>query len=98
MLTKVMALELAPHGVTVNSVAPGHIATPMNGFPVPATAPRAGIPVGRIGLPDEVAAAIVHLVTAAAAYTTGCSLVVDGGLLLMPVGILQDELAAVPGG
>ncbi|GAA3083832.1 SDR family oxidoreductase [Streptomyces roseofulvus] len=86
MLTKVMAMELAAHGITVNSVAPGETATPMNGVPAghPATAiARPAIPAGRPGGPHEVAAFIAHLVSDGAAYTTGTSLVVDGGLSLV---------------
>jgi NAD(P)-dependent dehydrogenase (short-subunit alcohol dehydrogenase family) len=86
LLTKVMALELAPHGITVNAVAPGEIATPMTGQhdqrPEPGSRP--GIPVGRPGDAREVAAIIRYLVSDDAAYTTGTSFVVDGGLLLMP--------------
>jgi len=86
MLTKVMALELAPHGITVNAVAPGETATPMNGVPAghPASAiARPAIPAGRPGSPDEVAALIVHLASPQAQYTTGVSITVDGGLSLV---------------
>jgi NAD(P)-dependent dehydrogenase (short-subunit alcohol dehydrogenase family) len=85
MLTKVMALELARHGITVNSVAPGEIATPMTGNEDvdPRDVERPGIPAGRPGDAREVAALIAHLCTPEAAYITGASLVIDGGLLLM---------------
>jgi NAD(P)-dependent dehydrogenase (short-subunit alcohol dehydrogenase family) len=94
MLTKVMALELAPHGITVNSIAPGHVATPMNGYgdPDPAPVRRKGIPIGRIGLPAEIAAAVAYLVGDTGCYTTGASLIIDGGLLLMAVVPLQDAV------
>jgi len=84
-VTKVMALELAPFGVTVNSVAPGEIATPMTGQEDddPHDAERPGVPVGRPGDAREVAAAIAHLCAPDASYTTGASYVVDGGMLLM---------------
>ncbi|MFD6529326.1 SDR family oxidoreductase [Streptomyces sp. NPDC060184] len=85
-VTKVMALELAEHRITVNSVAPGETATPMNGVPErtdAADVKRPAIPVGRPGRPAEVAALITHLASPAAAYTTGVSLTVDGGLSLM---------------
>ncbi|WP_328761976.1 MULTISPECIES: SDR family oxidoreductase [unclassified Streptomyces] len=85
-VTKVMALELAEHGITVNSVAPGETATPMNGVPEhtdAADVKRPAIPAGRPGRPREVAALITHLASPAAAYTTGVSLTVDGGLSLM---------------
>ncbi len=63
MVTKVMALELAEHGITVNSVAPGEISTPMTGQDDvdPHGEARPGIPVGRPGDAREIAAAIVHL-------------------------------------
>jgi NAD(P)-dependent dehydrogenase (short-subunit alcohol dehydrogenase family) len=91
MAAKVMALELAPFGVTVNAVAPGHIATPMTGKAGvdPATVPLAPIPAGRPGAPEEVAETIAHLVSAEAGYVTGSSFVVDGGLLLTPADALQ---------
>lgn len=84
-VTKCMALELAEHGITVNSVAPGEIATAMTGNEDvdPHTRPRDAIPGGRPGDAREVAAAIAHLASPEASYTTGTSLVVDGGLLLM---------------
>ncbi|MDP8975367.1 MAG: SDR family oxidoreductase [Actinomycetota bacterium] len=85
LLTKVMALELAEHGITVNAVAPGEIATPMTGQPDedPRGKDRSGIPMGRPGDAREIAQAIVHLASSEASYTTGASYVVDGGLLLM---------------
>jgi NAD(P)-dependent dehydrogenase (short-subunit alcohol dehydrogenase family) len=85
MLTKVMALELAGEGITVNSVAPGEIATPMTGQEDedPRGTERPGIPARRPGDAREVAALIAHLCTPEAAYITGSSLVIDGGLLLM---------------
>ncbi|WP_447002178.1 SDR family oxidoreductase [Saccharothrix isguenensis] len=82
-LTKVMALELAEHGITVNAVAPGETATPMNGVPEGVDAARIGrpaIPVGRPARSSEVAALVVHLASPEAAYTTGSSVVIDGGL------------------
>ncbi|HEX2236182.1 MAG TPA: SDR family oxidoreductase [Actinomycetota bacterium] len=85
MLTKVMALELARHGITVNSVAPGEIATPMTGDEDvdPRALDRPDIPAGRPGDANEIAAAIAFLASEEAAYATGASFVVDGGLLLM---------------
>jgi NAD(P)-dependent dehydrogenase (short-subunit alcohol dehydrogenase family) len=85
MLTRVMALELAPHGIAVNAVAPGHTATPMNfpeeelrGDPIE----RPVIPIGRAAAAREIAAAIAFLASGEASYATGASLLVDGGLML----------------
>jgi NAD(P)-dependent dehydrogenase (short-subunit alcohol dehydrogenase family) len=85
LLTKVMALELAEHGIRVNAVAPGEVSTPMTGQEDadPTAQHRPGIPLGRPGHAAEIAACIVHLASPAASYTTGASYVVDGGLLLM---------------
>ena len=82
-LTKALAVELAPQGIRVNSVAPTFVETPM-------TAPffadhefresvESRIPLGRIGVVDDVAGAVVFLASPAAALITGTSLVVDGG-------------------
>ncbi|MGH2950067.1 MAG: SDR family NAD(P)-dependent oxidoreductase, partial [Solirubrobacteraceae bacterium] len=82
-LTKAMAVELAPHGIRVNAVAPTFVETPMT---APFLADRAfradverRIPLGRIGLPEDVAAAVVYLASPAARLVTGASLLVDGG-------------------
>ncbi|MDQ3876466.1 MAG: SDR family oxidoreductase [Actinomycetota bacterium] len=84
-LTKVMALELAEHAITVNAVAPGEIATAMTGAEDvdPRTIDRPAIPTRRPGDANEVAALIAHLASDEAAYVTGSSFVIDGGLLLM---------------
>ena len=84
MLTKVMALELGEHGITVNSVAPGEIATPMTGAhdEDPSEVERPALPAGRPGNAYEIAEAIAFLARPDARYTTGSSLVVDGGLML----------------
>jgi NAD(P)-dependent dehydrogenase (short-subunit alcohol dehydrogenase family) len=84
LLTKVMALELAEHGITVNSIAPGQIATRMtNAEDVdPFTVKRPGIPLGRPGHADEIAAAVVFLAQPGSRYATGTSIVIDGGLTL----------------
>lgn len=85
LLTKVMALELAEHGINVNAVAPGEITTPMTGAENvdPRTVHRPAIPAGRPGDAREVAAAITFLAGPGASYVSGHSFVVDGGMLLM---------------
>jgi NAD(P)-dependent dehydrogenase (short-subunit alcohol dehydrogenase family) len=92
MLTKVMALELAEHGITVNSVAPGEIATPMTGNEDvdPHEVDRPAIPAGRPGDAREIAAVVAFLASGRASYVTGTSVVVDGGLLLMAAIANQD--------
>jgi NAD(P)-dependent dehydrogenase (short-subunit alcohol dehydrogenase family) len=84
-MTKNAAIELAEHGITVNAVAPGQIATAMTGNEDvdPQTVERPNIPAGRPGDAREVAAMIVALVGPGSAYTTGASLIVDGGLGLV---------------
>jgi len=85
-LAKAMALELAPTGVTVNLIAPGTIETDLNrAFLSVAENRRAKlglIPMDRIGRPEDVAGAAVYLASDAAAYVTGTTIVVDGGLTL----------------
>ncbi|MEU6367010.1 SDR family oxidoreductase [Streptomyces sp. NPDC046931] len=85
LLTQVMALELAEHGITVNSVAPGEIATPMTGQEDTDvhSRRRTGIPLGRPGDAREVAAVIAFLAGPDASYVTGASWSVDGGMLRM---------------
>ena len=85
LLTKVMALELAPEGITVNAVAPGEISTPMTGQEDvdPREQDRPGIPARRPGHAQEIAALVAYICRAEAAYLTGESIVIDGGLSLM---------------
>jgi len=84
-LTKQMALELAEHGILVNAIAPGEIATPMTGNEDvdPRAEGRPGIPAGRPGSAHEIASLVSWLASPGATYATGHSFVVDGGLLLM---------------
>lgn len=85
MVTKNLALEWAQHGITVNSVAPGEIATEMTGQDESEAyrVRRPGNPTGRPGHVNEVASVIGFLASPRSAYVTGASIVVDGGLMLM---------------
>jgi hypothetical protein len=92
-LTKQMAMELGEHGITVNAVAPGEIATRMTGAEDedPHGEERPGVPLGRPGDAREVGAVIAFLCSPEASYVTGHSLVVDGGLTLMAAIANQRE-------
>ena len=85
-LTRTLALELAPHGIAVNSVAPGMILTKMNQSAIddPQELRRREkcIPWGRAGTAEEVAELVAFLLSPAADYITGASIVIDGGLSL----------------
>ncbi|MDQ3096419.1 MAG: SDR family oxidoreductase [Actinomycetota bacterium] len=85
MLTKVLALELSEHGITVVSVAPGEISTPMTGEDESAAhdIERPGNPLGRPGHVNEVASVIGFLASPRSSYLTATSIVVDGGLTSM---------------
>lgn len=95
LLTKVMALELAEHGIRVNSIAPGEIATPMTGqhHEDPRQEDRPQIPWGRPGHAREIGEWIAFVGGDAARYATGQSFVVDGGMLLMAAIANQDANA-----
>jgi NAD(P)-dependent dehydrogenase (short-subunit alcohol dehydrogenase family) len=90
-LTRAMALDLAPFGIRVNAVAPGPILTAGAGSDTRAAIRRraALVPLGRIGQPDDVAGAVVFLASEDAAFITGQTLAVDGGMLvqLRPAGM-----------
>ena len=94
MFTRAFALEMAPHGVNVNAIAPGGINTEGTTAPLEGSgltqeqteAMRAQyiakIPVGRMGEPDDIAKVAVFLASAASDYMTGELVVVDGGILV----------------
>lgn len=90
MFTKNFALEMAPHGVLVNAIAPGGVDTDgvrkMQGLPPPKPEdpplPLPTVPLGRMARPDEIATVAVFLASPAANYMTGEIVVVDGGLLI----------------
>lgn len=82
--TKSMAKELAPRGIRVNAVAPGYISTDMTAI-LPEEVKNEiikGIPLGHIGTAEEVAKAVLFLASPAAAYITGQTLSVDGGMAM----------------
>lgn len=86
MLARAMALELAPHDITVNLVAPGTIETDINRHmladPEFRARKLAPVPMRRAGTPDDVAGAVAYLASDAASYVTGATIVVDGGLTI----------------
>ena len=85
MLMRDLAVELGPLGITVNNVAPGAVATPINTALLEdkpkLQALLANIPLGRLGSPDDVAGLVAFLVSDDAAYVTGSTFVIDGGLM-----------------
>jgi glucose 1-dehydrogenase len=84
MLTRNLAVELGPLGITINSIAPGAIATPINTALLNDAAKLRSltdqIPLGRLGRPEDVAGLAVFLASDEARYVTGATYVVDGGL------------------
>jgi len=83
-LTKTIARELSSRGITVNAVAPGFIQTDMTDA-LPESIRSAvveRIPLGRFGVPEDIAATVAFLAGAEAAYITGQTLVVDGGMVM----------------
>jgi glucose 1-dehydrogenase len=85
MLMRDLAVELGPLGITVNNVAPGAIATPIN-TALLADKPKlnallAHIPLGRLGTPEDVGGVVAFLASDDASYITGASFVIDGGLM-----------------
>lgn len=87
MLCRTMALELAPHGIRVNEVAPGYVDAGLSGAifrtePERRAAAEKAVPLGRLIDPAEVAAAVAYLCGPESAHTTGSVLLMDGGLSL----------------
>jgi glucose 1-dehydrogenase len=84
MLTRTISLELAPHKITVNNIAPGAIHTPIDADveadPEKMAALLKEIPLQRMGQPEEVARLALYLASDAAAYVTGSTFIIDGGL------------------
>ncbi len=85
MLMRTVAVELAPHHITVNNIGPGAIDTPMDAplkaHPDQLRALLDEIPLGRMGTPGEVAELAVYLASDAAAYVTGATFFIDGGMM-----------------
>jgi NAD(P)-dependent dehydrogenase (short-subunit alcohol dehydrogenase family) len=95
LLTHSLALELAPHGIRVNTIAPGNMATEMHFDDVRFTAAargstftdelervRATVPLGRHGTPEDIAGAVAWLLSPDASYVTGQTIGVNGGVVL----------------
>jgi glucose 1-dehydrogenase len=84
MLTRTLAVELGPVGITINSIAPGAIETPINtkllNDPVKLQSLVRQIPLGRLGKPNDVAGLAVFLASSDSDYVTGTTYMIDGGL------------------
>jgi NAD(P)-dependent dehydrogenase (short-subunit alcohol dehydrogenase family) len=86
MITRALAVELAPHRIRVNSICPGVTETPLASYALGDERRRAAIekqvPLGRVGKPQDIAAAALFLASEDASYITGEALVVDGGFMV----------------
>ena len=80
-ITRTAAVELGPRGIRVNTIFPGFIETPMTATASPAfrDANVEATPLGRVGLPEEVAPLVVYLVSDESSFVTGAEIVIDGG-------------------
>jgi 3-oxoacyl-[acyl-carrier protein] reductase len=96
MLTAGLAVELGPHGITVNAVGPGAILIERTSHELPDYAGTfaKATPLGRVGYPDDIAGAVLYLCSDAAAYVTGQVFWVDGGLFLRSGGFGDENQAA----
>jgi glucose 1-dehydrogenase len=85
MMMRDLAVELGPLGITINNVAPGAIATPINKSLLEdkpkLNALLGNIPLGRMGTPEDVAGMVAYLASDDASYVTGSTFVIDGGLM-----------------
>ena len=92
MLSRQLAVEWGPHGIRSNAVHPGLILTPMSQafYDQPGVTERRSqvVPAGRIGLPEDIAQAVVFLASDRSAYISGQSLTVDGGFTRMMMGLI----------
>jgi NAD(P)-dependent dehydrogenase (short-subunit alcohol dehydrogenase family) len=83
MLTEVLAVELAPYNIQVNAIAPGFVKTRFSAAiwdnPALNAATLANIPQGRMAEPEEIAGMALYLAAAASGFTTGATILVDGG-------------------
>jgi NAD(P)-dependent dehydrogenase (short-subunit alcohol dehydrogenase family) len=93
-----MAIELAPHDIRVNAVAPGTIETEITRPMLASGHPFGGIPLGRVGDAREVAWTVAFLASDEASYVTGSTLVVDGGQLAVNGEPLPRPVGERPGG
>ena len=84
-MSKALAKEVASRGITVNCVAPGFIETPMTDElnEKQKEAILASVPAGKLGTPEDIAAAVLYLASAEAAYVTGQTLHVNGGMAMI---------------
>jgi 3-oxoacyl-[acyl-carrier protein] reductase len=95
-LTRTLALELGPHGITVNAVGPGLIDTELFRAVNPADSPRthglkAAIPMRRLGTPEDIAHAVDFFLSDEASFVTGQTLFVCGGLSVGPISATHDN-------
>lgn len=91
MMTRTICLELAPHNITVNNIAPGAVHTPIDADveadPKKMAALLKEIPLSRMGQPEEIAKLALFLASDAASYVTGSTYVMDGGLSMNSGGL-----------